>query len=95
MFLFLGVLLLVWWLVTSVYSDTTAWSFFGTVIGRIFLMLWSFSLFYHLLNGIRHLFWDMGKGFSLKCATKSGVAVVIGSVVLTLVSWIIAFKDLI
>lgn len=93
-FLFVGVLLLVWWLVTSVYGDITAWSVFGTVLGRIFLALWSVALFYHLLNGIRHLFWDMGKGLSVPCATKSGITVIAGSVLLTLLSWCIAFKDI-
>lgn len=92
-FLFLGVLLLNWWLVTSVYSDTGFWSVFSTPVGYIFLGLWSFSLFYHLLNGIRHLFWDIGKGFELKCVTRSGIAVVVGAVLLTALSWVIAFKD--
>jgi succinate dehydrogenase / fumarate reductase cytochrome b subunit len=93
-FLFLGILLLNWWLVTSVYSDTGFWSVFATPVGYIFLGFWSFSLFYHLLNGIRHLFWDMGKGFELKCVTKPGIAVVVGSVLLTALSWVIAFKDM-
>lgn len=93
-FLFLGVLLLNWWLVTSVYSDTDFWSVFSTPVGYIFIGFWSFALFYHLLNGIRHLFWDIGKGFELKCVTKSGIAVVVGAVLLTALSWIIAFKDM-
>lgn len=89
-FLFLGVLLLVWWLVTSVYTDAKIWSGFATPVGYIFLVLWAFSLFYHLLNGVRHLFWDMGKGLGLPCMRKSGIAVVIGSVLLTVISCIIA-----
>lgn len=89
-FLFLGVSLLVWWLVSSVYSDAQVWNLFDSPVGYIFLGFWSFSLFYHLLNGIRHLFWDMGKGFELKTVTYSGITVVVGSVLLTALSWFIA-----
>lgn len=93
-FLFFGVLILSWWLITSVYTDTTLWSVFASPIGYVFIALWSFSLFYHLLNGIRHLFWDMGKGFDLQCVTNSGIAVVAGAILLTIVSWVAAFKDI-
>lgn len=47
----------------------------------VVLCLW--SLFYHSLNGVRHLIWDMGLGFEMRHVTLSGVAVVIGSVALT------------
>jgi succinate dehydrogenase / fumarate reductase cytochrome b subunit len=43
-----------------------------------------------MLNGIRHLAWDMGYGFDLEDAYKSGLAVAGGSVVLTLIVWIFA-----
>jgi succinate dehydrogenase / fumarate reductase cytochrome b subunit len=43
-----------------------------------------FSLAYHFLNGIRHLFWDFGVGFEMKMATLSGWLVVILSIILTI-----------
>lgn len=42
-----------------------------------------FSLYYHLCNGIRHLFWDLGKGFELKAAKRNGYLVFLISLVLT------------
>lgn len=51
------------------------------------LVLWSFAFFYHLFNGIRHLFWDIGKGFALKQVYSSGYVVVIVSFVLTILFW--------
>jgi succinate dehydrogenase / fumarate reductase cytochrome b subunit len=51
----------------------------------------SFALFFHLCNGIRHLFWDAGFGFELKTAYASGTAVVIVSVALTVIAWALAY----
>jgi succinate dehydrogenase / fumarate reductase cytochrome b subunit len=44
----------------------------------------TFSLYYHFCNGIRHLFWDLGKGFELKAARRNGYLVVLTSLVLTI-----------
>lgn len=63
----------------------------GSIIGRLILLGFSWALFYHLLNGIRHLFWDAGHGYSIPVANKSGWAVIIGSVVLTVLAWILAY----
>ncbi|NIW97535.1 MAG: succinate dehydrogenase, cytochrome b556 subunit, partial [Phycisphaerae bacterium] len=63
----------------------------GSAIGLILLFLWTWSLFYHLCNGIRHLFWDAGYGFELNSVYKSGWAVLIASVILTIGCWIAAF----
>ena len=54
-------------------------SFFGKFI--IVSLCWTFS--FHILNEIRHLFWDMGYGFDLKIAKISGALVFFGSFVLT------------
>jgi succinate dehydrogenase / fumarate reductase, cytochrome b subunit len=45
-------------------------------------VLWAFC--FHLCNGIRHLFWDSGRGFDLQSVTTSGYAALLGSLVLTL-----------
>jgi succinate dehydrogenase / fumarate reductase cytochrome b subunit len=45
--------------------------------------LWALS--FHFCNGIRHLFWDAGKGLDLETAYRSGLAVMAGSVVLTVI----------
>jgi succinate dehydrogenase / fumarate reductase cytochrome b subunit len=63
--------------------------FNGSIVGRILLGGWLFSAFYHLCNGIRHLFWDAGYGFELKDAYRSGWIVVAVSLVATVLSWIV------
>ena len=36
----------------------------------------TFSLYYHFCNGIRHLFWDIGKGFDKDTARNNGFLVI-------------------
>ena len=61
--------------------------FAGSWLGLILLFGWSWALCFHLCNGIRHLFWDAGYGYSIQRARTSGLAVVVISVVLTAVIW--------
>ncbi|PIR37497.1 MAG: succinate dehydrogenase, cytochrome b556 subunit [Alphaproteobacteria bacterium CG11_big_fil_rev_8_21_14_0_20_39_49] len=87
--LFVGALLLAWWIVFNVYGtcDCINPIIFST-FGRVFLILWTLALYYHMLNGIRHLFWDMGKGFEIKTVNKSGIIVLLGAFGLTIASWV-------
>jgi hypothetical protein len=58
----------------------------STIFANIFslaLIFIAFSLYYHLCNGIRHLFWDIGKGFELKDAKRNGYLVLLSALVLT------------
>jgi succinate dehydrogenase / fumarate reductase cytochrome b subunit len=85
-----GTVFLVWWLVALAQGKeafTAAQGFMGSWFGRLLLLGWSFSLFFHLANGIRHLFWDAGYGFSLKETYASGWVVVAASAVLTVLAW--------
>ena len=89
-----GALLLVYWLIAAAAGPeafATAQGLIGSWIGYLFLFGWSVALFYHLCNGIRHLFWDAGRGFELETVNRTGWTVVILSVVLTLVAWIAAY----
>ena len=60
----------------------------STWYGYILLMGWSWAFYYHLCNGIRHLFWDIGKGFELSTVTTSGWAVLLASLTMTAVTWV-------
>lgn len=62
----------------------------GAWYGQVLLFAWTWALMYHLGNGIRHLFWDVGMGFDLKTAERSGYAVVVASLVLTGAAWAVA-----
>jgi succinate dehydrogenase / fumarate reductase cytochrome b subunit len=92
-FLSLGTLLLVCWLASlaagpEAYNQTHA--FFSGWLVKLLLFAWSASLFYHLCNGIRHLFWDAGYGFDIPTVYASGYVVLIATAVLTLATWVAA-----
>ncbi len=89
-----GTLVLVYWLIAAASGAeayASAQSLLGSWLGRTLLLAFSFSLFFHLCNGIRHLFWDVGLGFELKTTYASGMAVVIVSVAMTLAAWGLAY----
>lgn len=60
-------------------------------VGLIVLLGVSFSFFYHLCNGIRHLLWDAGCGYELSEVYRTGWIVVIAAFVFTGISWTIGF----
>lgn len=89
-----GTLLLVYWLIAAAAGEAAfaaAQGFLGSWLGRLLLFGWSFALFYHLANGIRHLFWDLGRGFELKSAYASGWAAVVAAAAMTLGAWIAGY----
>jgi len=59
----------------------------GTLIGKLLLVAFSYAFFFHFCNGIRHLFWDVGKGFEMRQVVASAWAVVAASLALTLLFW--------
>ena len=63
--------------------------FFKSFFGKFLAvgLCWTFS--FHILNEIRHLFWDLGYGFDLKIAKITGVSALIGSFVLTVLFYLI------
>lgn len=93
MFLALGTVVLVWWLMAVAAGDAAYERFVAcidTPIGYLLMFGWSAALMLHLLNGIRHLAWDAGWGFELARAKATGWVVVIGAVVLTALIWFFA-----
>ncbi|HUZ73278.1 MAG TPA: succinate dehydrogenase, cytochrome b556 subunit [Stellaceae bacterium] len=86
-----GTVLLVWWLLAAASGGdafAAAQRFWGSWLGMLLLFGWTFSLFFHLCNGIRHLLWDAGWGFELGQTYVSGWVVVAASAALTIVAWI-------
>jgi succinate dehydrogenase / fumarate reductase cytochrome b subunit len=93
----LGSLLLVWWIAALVRGPDAfalVQQFIGSVIGQLLLFAWTWALFFHLANGIRHLAWDAGLGFDLESTTVSGWLAVAASAVLTLVTWLVGYVTL-
>ena len=91
--LFAGLILMVMVLL-SIAGGAESWasmqSFLSGFIGKFILFGFTFCIYYHMCNGIRHLFWDIGRGLELEDAKKSGLMVIGVSIFLTLFTWIIA-----
>jgi succinate dehydrogenase / fumarate reductase, cytochrome b subunit len=85
-----GLLLLVYWLVALASGDAayaSAASLLGSWPVRILLLLATFAFFFHFANGIRHLWWDTGRGFEIPEVIRSGWLAIIVAGVLTLATW--------
>jgi succinate dehydrogenase / fumarate reductase cytochrome b subunit len=90
-----GLLPLAVWLWGAAYSPecyAAMMEGFAHPLGRIALLGWTLAFYYHLCNGIRHLFWDAGLGFTIPVMTKSGVAAVLAALALTLGTWWYVFN---
>lgn len=89
-----GTLLLVWWLVSAAQGESEfnfVSSVIGSLLGQLILFGWSFALFFHLSNGVRHLFWDAGYGYDLDTVAKSSIAVIASATILTVFVWALAY----
>lgn len=91
--LYLGTLLLVWWLLALASGEEafeTVSAVFHSLLGQVILFGFSWALFHHMLGGIRHLIWDTGVGFDRESRFFLARLTLIGSVVLTLLFWGVA-----
>lgn len=89
-----GTLLLTWWLVAAVEGPEefeVVQGVIGSWYGQAVLLGFTLALFYHLCNGIRHLVWDLGLGLELDAVYRSGRAVIIATVLLTVLSWMVGY----
>lgn len=85
-----GFLVLCLWLIdaaTGADAYAAFLSYADTLVGKLLLIGWSFSFFYHFANGIRHFVWDAGRGFEKTTATASAWFVLILAVILTGLFW--------
>jgi succinate dehydrogenase / fumarate reductase, cytochrome b subunit len=90
-FLYIGTVLLVWWLVAAA-SGPNAYAWFtwaaGSWIGQLALLGYTFTLIHHSLGGIRHLIWDTTLGLEPGQREILSIATAVGSVSLTVVLWV-------
>jgi succinate dehydrogenase / fumarate reductase cytochrome b subunit len=89
-----GALLLTWWLLALLGEPSDfaeVQDFLGSIFGRLLLLGWTWALFYHLLNGVRHLVWDTGHALELPSVYRGGWTVIILSVVLTVAAWLAGY----
>ena len=87
-----GLMAMAFWLLSAAtgsdkYAEFVA--LFDSIIGCLLLIGWSFAFFFHLMNGVRHLVWDTGRGFDKRQANASAWFVLITAVALTIVLWMV------
>lgn len=89
--LYVGTLLLVWWLIAAAtgpeYFAFVA-GLLDSVVGRIVLFGYTWALLHHMLGGVRHLIWDTGRGFDLRSVDALCWGSIFGSVTLTAALWL-------
>lgn len=92
--LYLGTLLLAWWLIAAATSASAfadvSW-FMGSLLGRLILLGFTWALFHHMLGGIRHFIWDAGYGMDHPQREYLAQGTLIGGLVLTILVWIVAY----
>lgn len=88
--LWAGTLLLAWWMMALAGGEESYETFQGFIqhpVGQVLLFGFSFALVFHAMNGVRHLFWDIGWGFEKSQTRASGLLVVGFSVIITALVW--------
>ena len=81
-----GFLLFSWWLMALASGPAayaSAMHALGSPLAKLLLVGFTFSFVYHFCNGIRHLFWDTGRGLERAQARRSGAAVIVMALLLT------------
>ena len=93
MALYSGTVLLTIWLAAAATGEeafAAVSAVYTSPVGLLILFGYTWALFFHLLNGIRHLVWDAGYAFSIPAARTGAWIVLIGSAVLTVIVWAVA-----
>ena len=88
--LFAGTALMVAWLWSAAYAPAfyaTLHEALASPLGKLCLLGWTLAFYFHLGNGIRHLFWDAGYGFTLPVMARSGWAVIVFTLLMTATTW--------
>ena len=90
-----GAIFFTYWLLSAAYGAdkfALAQVLFRSWIGQLILWGFTFSLFYHLANGIRHLAWDAGWGYELDKLRISGWLVLLFSGSMTILTLLVAYS---
>jgi succinate dehydrogenase / fumarate reductase cytochrome b subunit len=92
--LYIGVLLLAWFLL-ALSGDATTFATFSafihSIIGQLLLLGFTWALFHHMLGGIRHALWDAGVGLDAPLREQLAQGTLIGGLALTVIAWVIGY----
>ena len=90
---YVGAVLVVAWLFATAtgpdYYEPLA-ALVGSIWGQLVLFGFTLSVSYHLLSGLRHLFWDAGKGFNPKFASFLGALILVAALALAVAIWLLS-----
>ena len=82
------------WMLLALATGEAAYNVFHDFItsplGTLMLLGWTVAIFLHMGNGIRHFFWDVGKGYDIKVARRSAFALFAFTAIMTLIVWCVA-----
>jgi succinate dehydrogenase / fumarate reductase cytochrome b subunit len=87
---FMILMVTIWWIFIEVLGPTnepTIVKLYNSAFGTFAIVTLVFCFYFHLFNGIRHLMWDMGKGFNIVVVNTTGWLVIIASVLITVAHW--------
>ena len=90
-----GTIFFTYWLLSATYGAekfATAQALFGSLVGQLILWGFTFSIFFHLGNGIRHIAWDAGWGFEMDRLRATGWLVVVFALVMTALTLALAYS---
>lgn len=91
--LYLGTLLVAWWLFAAAHSESyynVALGIMGSWLGKLVLLGYTWAVLHHMFGGLRHLIWDTGRGFDLKTVNFLSWATIIASLATTAAIWLFA-----
>ena len=91
---YFGTLLVAWWLLAAATSPNAyagIGGFMSSFFGRLILFGYTWALMHHMLGGIRHFIWDIGRGFGPQEREWLAIATLVGSIILTIVIWIVGY----
>lgn len=87
--------LVILWGVIALSIGPDAWASFhaaaASPLGLVLLFGWTWALWFHFINGIRHLYQDAGAGYAISTFIKASWFSIVGSLVLTLATWAYVF----
>jgi succinate dehydrogenase / fumarate reductase cytochrome b subunit len=93
--LYFGTVLVAWWLIAAASGagayDTVNW-FFGTIIGRLILLGYTWALMHHMLGGLKHLMQDTGAGLEKNFTTRMAILQPVISIILTILIWVVGYS---
>ncbi len=92
----LGGILLAWW-ASALAGSKGYYEFFRSLmvhpLGRLVLFGFTFALLYHAFNGLRHMRWDLGRGYDKDAVKRSGFVVIFLTVAATVAVWVLAYMQ--